>query len=170
MHTMHTPLGKLTAHSIPQDTQSILLAGEYHGYPFHIYATQPSNPSQLDYPFYTQILNNLPHFIAQAEQQLHTSQRQPESHPTPFSGCLIKQIPLLLQTQHLHIARPMRKRNVQRLPLLQRIRITHHLPPRVLHNRKAPLQHRVRRHRCQHIRLLRHPRRGSLKTRLPRKR
>ena len=60
MHTMHTPFGKLTAHSIPQDTQSILLAGEYHGYPFHIYATQPSNPSQLDYPFYTQILNNLP--------------------------------------------------------------------------------------------------------------
>lgn len=76
---MHSPLGKLTAHSIPQDTQSILLAGEYHGQPFHIYATQPSNPSQLDYPFYIQILNNLPHFIAQAEQQLHTSLRQPEN-------------------------------------------------------------------------------------------
>ena len=45
MHTMHTPLGKLTAHTIPQDTQSILLAGEYHGQPFHIYTTQPGNPS-----------------------------------------------------------------------------------------------------------------------------
>ena len=79
MHTMHTPLGKLTAHPIPQDTQSILLAGEYHGQPFHIYTTQPGNPSQLDYPFYIQILNNLPRFIAQAEQQLRTSLRQPEN-------------------------------------------------------------------------------------------
>ena len=45
MHTMHTPLSKLTAHSIPQNAQSILLAGEYHGQPFHIYTTQPGNPS-----------------------------------------------------------------------------------------------------------------------------
>ena len=84
MHTMHTPLGKLTAHPIPQDTQSILLAGEYHGQPFHIYTTQPGNPSQLDYPFYIQILNNLPRFIAQAEQQLHTSLRQPENEWNKF--------------------------------------------------------------------------------------
>ena len=81
---MHSPLGKLTAHSIPQDTQTILFTGEYHGHPFHIYATQPSNPNQLDYPFYIQILNNLPHFIAQAEQQLHTSQRQPENEWNKF--------------------------------------------------------------------------------------
>ena len=102
MHTMHTPLGKLTAHSIPQDTQSILLAGEYHGYPFHIYATQPSNPSQLDYPFYTQILNNLPHFIAQAEQQLHTSQRQPENEQSKFQQSPIFALLTAKFTQNTH--------------------------------------------------------------------
>ena len=102
MHTMHTPLGKLTAHSIPQDTQSILFTGEYHGYPFHIYATQPSNTSQLDYPFYIQILNNLPHFIAQAEQQLHTSQRQPENEQSKFQQSPIFALPTAQFTQNTH--------------------------------------------------------------------
>ncbi len=101
MHTMHTPLGKLTAHPIPQDTQSILLAGEYHGQPFHIYTTQPGNPSQLDYPFYIQILNNLPRFIAQAEQQLRTSLRQPENgfqqNQAPILACPTAQF-----TQNTH--------------------------------------------------------------------
>ena len=101
MHTMHTSLGKLTAHPIPQDTQSILLAGEYHWQPFHIYTTQPGNPSQLDYPFYIQILNNLPRFIAQAEQQLRTSLRQPENgfqqNQTPILACPTAQF-----TQNTH--------------------------------------------------------------------